>query len=99
MDAGKYLVSISVYADRLSDLLEYVLNGQYTQDESAHYFLYPRIYKISYLDSETDRKIVNIKPEYETIKNISEETGLTVKEILFVAREKINQMLNEFKNS
>ena len=56
-------------------------------------------YKISYLDSETDRKIVNIKPEYEAIKNISEETGLTVKEILFIAREKINQMFNDFKNS
>ena len=53
-------------------------------------------YKISYIDSETDRKIVNIKPEYEDINHISKETELTVKEVLFIAQEKIHQIFKEF---
>ena len=56
-------------------------------------------YKISYIDSDSGRKIVNIKPEYNDLKKISEESGFNVKEILFIAQEKIQDILNEFKNS
>lgn len=56
-------------------------------------------YKISYIDSESGRKIVNIKPEYGDIKRISEESGLTLKEILFIAQEKIKNILDEFRIS
>ena len=56
-------------------------------------------YKISYIDSESGRKIVNIKPEYGDIKRISEDSGLTLKEILFIAQEKIKNILDEFRIS
>jgi len=56
-------------------------------------------YKISYIDSPSGRKIVNIKPEYGDLKKISEETGFTVKDVLFIAQENIQNILNEFRNS
>jgi uncharacterized protein (TIGR00299 family) protein len=61
--------------------------------------MYNLRYKISYIDSASGRKIVNIKPEYGDLKKISEESGLSIKDILFVAQEKIQNILYKFKNS
>ncbi|MHA1146723.1 MAG: nickel pincer cofactor biosynthesis protein LarC [Promethearchaeota archaeon] len=38
-------------------------------------------YKISYIDLENERQIINIKPEYESLKKISEATKKSVREI------------------
>ncbi len=51
-------------------------------------------FKISYLESEKGREIVNIKPEYEDLKRISELTGLTVKKLKAIAKSQIKQILN-----
>ena len=40
-------------------------------------------YKISYIDTETERKIVNIKPEYENLRKIANDSGLPLKKILY----------------
>lgn len=54
-------------------------------------------YKISYIDTETERKIVNIKPEYENLKKIANDSGLPLKKILYFARAKIRQIFNKYK--
>ena len=60
---------------------------------------YNLIYKISYIDTENKKKIVNIKPEYENLKKISEESGLSLKQILFFARTKIQQILTKYQKN
>ncbi|MFX1394842.1 MAG: nickel pincer cofactor biosynthesis protein LarC [Promethearchaeota archaeon] len=60
---------------------------------------YNLIYKISYIDTENKKKIVNIKPEYENLKKISEESGLSLKQILFFAQTKIHQILTKFQKN
>ncbi|MFX0042866.1 MAG: nickel pincer cofactor biosynthesis protein LarC [Candidatus Hodarchaeota archaeon] len=55
-------------------------------------------YKISYIESRNGREIVNIKPEYEDLKMISEESGLTLKKIQVIAQAKLNQIINNTKN-
>ncbi len=52
-------------------------------------------YKISFIRSEKGTKIVNIKPEYEDLKKISEETGLTVKMVQIIAQKEINKNYNQ----
>jgi uncharacterized protein (DUF111 family) len=53
-------------------------------------------YKISFIESEKGLEIINIKPEYEDLKRISEETGLTVKKIKIFADAKLKQIQDEF---
>jgi len=52
-------------------------------------------YKISYIQTDKGRKIVNIKPEYDDLKRISIDLGLPVKEILLFAQEKTSQIYKE----
>jgi len=54
-------------------------------------------YKISYYITEKDKKIINVKPEYEDLKKISMETGIPVKELLIHAQEKLKMLSEEFK--
>ena len=49
-------------------------------------------YKISFVDFKTERKIINIKPEYEDLKKISNQTGLPVKKVLFYAQAHIQKL-------
>ncbi len=51
-------------------------------------------FKISYIESEKGRKIVNIKPEYEDLKRISELSGLTIKKLQAIAKSQVKQILN-----
>jgi len=51
-------------------------------------------FKISYIESEKGREIVNIKPEYEDLKRISELSGLTVKKLQAIAKSQVKQILN-----
>ncbi|MFX1395330.1 MAG: nickel pincer cofactor biosynthesis protein LarC [Promethearchaeota archaeon] len=60
---------------------------------------YDLIYKISYTDTKNKKRIVNIKPEYENLKKISNESGLSLKEILFFAQTKIQQILSKYQKN
>lgn len=56
-------------------------------------------YKISYVQTDEEQKIVNIKPEFDDIKWISTDSGIPVKKILTFAQERINQIFNALKSS
>lgn len=51
-------------------------------------------FKISYIESAKGKEIVNIKPEYEDLKRISELSGLTVKKLQTIAKSQLKQILN-----
>jgi uncharacterized protein (TIGR00299 family) protein len=53
-------------------------------------------FKISFYKSSQKYHIINIKPEFEDLKKISEKTGLPVKIIEFYAQEKLVTLRNEF---
>ncbi|MFX1365263.1 MAG: nickel pincer cofactor biosynthesis protein LarC [Promethearchaeota archaeon] len=53
-------------------------------------------YKISFIESDNKIEIVNIKPEFDDLKKISEETGLPLKKIQFIAQAKVKQIYEEF---
>ncbi len=53
-------------------------------------------YKISFIESEKGMEMINIKPEYEDLKKISEETGMTVKKIQLLVNSKIKQIYDNF---
>ncbi|MFX1530491.1 MAG: nickel pincer cofactor biosynthesis protein LarC [Promethearchaeota archaeon] len=53
---------------------------------------YPINFKVSYTELENSKKIVNIKPEYEDLKKISKDTGISVREIQFIIQAKIKQL-------
>ncbi|MFX0021120.1 MAG: nickel pincer cofactor biosynthesis protein LarC [Candidatus Hermodarchaeota archaeon] len=59
--------------------------------------IYEIRYKISYIESHKGLEIVNIKPEYEDLKKISENTGLTIKKIQLLVNSEIKQIYNNFK--
>ncbi|MHA2121198.1 MAG: nickel pincer cofactor biosynthesis protein LarC [Promethearchaeota archaeon] len=48
-------------------------------------------FKISYFMSEKGREIVNIKPEYEDVKRISEQMGIPVRKIMLLVLSQIKQ--------
>ena len=48
-------------------------------------------FKISYISLENGKEIVNIKPEYEDIKKISETSGIPARRIQFILNAKINE--------
>ena len=54
-------------------------------------------YKVSYFQTEKDKKVVNIKPEYEDLKNISRSTGRSVREILIYAQSKLKILYENYK--
>ena len=51
-------------------------------------------YKISYIESDKGLEIINIKPEYEDLKKISEETGLTIKKIQLLVNAEVKHIYN-----
>ncbi len=58
--------------------------------------LYDLSYKISFIESDRGIKIVNIKPEYDDLKMISDDTGFTIKKVQLIAQAKIEQIYNNF---
>ncbi|MFX1376618.1 MAG: nickel pincer cofactor biosynthesis protein LarC [Promethearchaeota archaeon] len=48
-------------------------------------------FKVSYIESENTKEIVNIKPEYEDLRKISVDSGIPVREIQFIVQAKIIQ--------
>lgn len=59
--------------------------------------IYQVSFKIAYYETENKKKIVNIKPEYDDLKKISSETGISLKEILTYAQEKLKRLADEFE--
>lgn len=57
---------------------------------------YEITYKISYFQTENKKKIVNIKPEYENLKEISKISGLPVKDVLIYAQELLKKLYEQF---
>jgi len=53
-------------------------------------------YKISYITSDKGKEIVNIKPEFEDIKKISEKLGITVKKVEFIAQAHLEQLFHKY---
>ncbi len=53
-------------------------------------------YKISFIESDKGIEIVNIKPEFDDLKKISELTGLAVRKIRLLALSKIKEIYNNF---
>jgi len=53
-------------------------------------------YKISFIESDKGIEIVNIKPEFDDLKKISELTGLAVRKIQLIALAKIKEFYNNF---
>ena len=49
-------------------------------------------FKVSYIELENCKEIVNVKPEFEDIKKISEESGISVRKIQFIIQAKIKQL-------
>jgi len=52
---------------------------------------YDLCYKISFIQIEGKKKIINIKPEYEDLKKISIKTGIPVKNVMARAYYFLNQ--------
>jgi uncharacterized protein (TIGR00299 family) protein len=53
-------------------------------------------FKISYFQKDKEKIVVNIKPEYEDLKKISNQIGLPLKEILLKVQSTINQISQDF---
>ena len=49
------------------------------------------------IEGESGRKIINIKPEFEDLKKISEKSGLALKNVIFHANFKIEEILKNKK--
>lgn len=55
-------------------------------------------YKISYIQEEEGKYIINIKPEYDDLKKISRKLNLPLSKIQMYAQSEIKQLYNKFKS-
>ncbi len=53
-------------------------------------------FKISFISSDRGKEIVNIKPEFEDIKKISENLGIPFKNVEFVAQAHLEQLFHKY---
>ncbi|MFX1574582.1 MAG: nickel pincer cofactor biosynthesis protein LarC [Promethearchaeota archaeon] len=53
-------------------------------------------YKISYIESEEGKQLVNIKTEYEDLNRISEALGIPLRKIQLIVQAHLKQFLNNF---
>jgi len=53
-------------------------------------------FKISYISSDKGKDIVNIKPEFEDIKKISEDLGIAIKKVEFIAQAHLEQLFHKY---
>lgn len=54
-------------------------------------------YKISYMDSEKGLKVVNVKPEYEDLRKISQQSGLSIKNIQLIAQSQLQKIIESMR--
>lgn len=55
-------------------------------------------YKISYFIKDKERKIINIKPEYDDLKKISVKTGYSVKQLLLITAPELTKLYQKKSN-
>ena len=53
---------------------------------------YPLNYKISFMKIDDKKKIVNIKPEYDDLRRISNDSGLSIIKVQFFAQSQLEQL-------
>ncbi|MFX0011013.1 MAG: nickel pincer cofactor biosynthesis protein LarC [Candidatus Hermodarchaeota archaeon] len=53
---------------------------------------YPITFKIAYIKVNNEIKILNVKPEYEDLKKVSKESGLSLKKIMILCQLKITEL-------
>jgi hypothetical protein len=53
-------------------------------------------FKISYISSDKGKDIVNIIPEFEDIKKISEDLGIAIKKVEFIAQAHLEQLFHKY---
>jgi hypothetical protein len=53
-------------------------------------------YKISFTEEENKKKIINIKPEFDDLKKISDESGLPIKIIQIYAQKEIELLYSKY---
>jgi uncharacterized protein (TIGR00299 family) protein len=58
--------------------------------------LYELSFKISFIKSDKGSEIINIKPEFEELKKISEDTGLSIKKVQMIVNAEISQIYINF---
>jgi uncharacterized protein (TIGR00299 family) protein len=71
-----------VCVERIYETMEIEIDGK----------VYPIKYKISYIQTLDQKKLVNIKPEYEDLNNICKATGLSMKKVQMFAQEKLKML-------
>ena len=54
--------------------------------------IYPITFKIAFIKVNNEIKILNVKPEYEDLKKISEESGLSLKKIMILCQPIITDL-------
>ena len=59
---------------------------------------YEANYKISFIESDKGVEIINIKTEYNDLKKISEESGLSIKKIQLITQAELKQIYYKYKN-
>lgn len=58
--------------------------------------IYDLDYKISFFESDSGTEIINIKPEYEDLKKISEDSGLMIRKVQLMAQENLKSIYTNF---
>ncbi|MEJ2251341.1 MAG: DUF111 family protein [Candidatus Lokiarchaeota archaeon] len=62
---------------------------------SIHNSRYDFKFKISYIEVQGEKYIINLKPEYEDLKNISKETDISLKKLEDIVKRKILEDIGE----
>ena len=78
----RYSILDRLCVDRIIEIRTIEINNN---DYHVHF-------KVSYIELENSKKIVNVKPEYEDLRKISKDTGISVREIQFIIQAKIKQL-------
>lgn len=55
-------------------------------------------FKVSFSKLSGEEEIVNIKPEYEDLRKISNEIGIAIKKVLFFCQQEIAKLLEEYNS-
>ena len=54
--------------------------------------VYQITFKIAFIKVNNEIKILNVKPEYEDLKKISKESGLSLKKLMILCQPKITEL-------
>lgn len=75
-----------ICVDRMIEKTEITLGGK----------LFELSYKLSFIGGSDNRKIINIKPEYEDLKKISQETSIPVRKLRSLLNGKLAELYPDY---